>query len=136
MNNSLNFAVLLFCFVVGFHCNSANMDSSSELDQNSSKNRTDSEYQAELMHLRTKIDELDRKLLAILSERMLISVKVGELKKRFDKPVLQPDRVETLLQKFKATGSALGLKKDFTAHIFNAIHEESVSIQNEIGKTD
>lgn len=136
MNNSLNFTVLLICFVVMFHCYSANMDSSSELEQNSNNNSTNSEYHTELIHLRTKIDVLDRKLLAILRERMLISVKVGELKKKFNKPVLQPDRLETLLQKFKATGSALGLKKEFTAQIFNAIHEESVNIQNEIGKTE
>lgn len=106
------------------------MDQSSE--SKIQLNTTNSEYLSELNHLRRKIDELDRQLLNTLSERMLISVKVGELKRKFNEPVLQPDRMEIILQQFKAKGSALGLNERFAAQIFASIHDESVNIQNQI----
>lgn len=106
------------------------MDSSHELKVKDST--TNSDYQSELNNLRTQIDELDRRLLNILKERMSISAKVCELKKKFDKPILQPHRMEIVLEQFKAAGSALGLSQEFSAQIFKVIHDESVDIQNKI----
>lgn len=122
MNSILNtfLVVLLFGSCL---CKSVEMDPSSAAN---------TEYQTELGHLRDQIDDLDQKLLNTLAERMLVCGKVGELKKRFDKPVVQPDRVGELLQQFKSAGSEKGLSKEFAAQLFIIIHEESVNIQNKI----
>lgn len=109
---------------------SENADSSSGSAVHS--NTTTSEYQAGLSQLRTQIDELDQRLFNILKDRMLVSVKVGELKKKFNKPAVQPDRMDILTQRYKDAGSALGLNPEFAAQIFKVIHDESVRIQNEI----
>lgn len=106
------------------------MDPSPELINHN--NATNSDYQSGLNLLRTQIDKLDKNLLNILCERMRVSGRVGELKKRFDKPARQPDRENALLEQFKTAGATLGLSPEFSAEIFKAIHTESVNIQNKI----
>jgi chorismate mutase-like protein len=41
---------------------------------------------------RKKIDELDRKLVALLSERARAAVEIGRLKRNTDLPVYEPER--------------------------------------------
>jgi chorismate mutase len=41
---------------------------------------------------RTKIDELDRKLVALLSERARAAVEIGKLKRNTSMPIYEPDR--------------------------------------------
>jgi len=41
---------------------------------------------------RRKIDELDRKLVALLSERARAAVEIGKLKRDTDLPIYEPDR--------------------------------------------
>jgi chorismate mutase len=41
---------------------------------------------------RNKIDELDRKLVALLSERARAAVEIGKLKRNTSMPIYEPDR--------------------------------------------
>jgi chorismate mutase len=41
---------------------------------------------------RTKIDELDRKLVALLNERARAAVEIGKLKRNTSMPIYEPDR--------------------------------------------
>ena len=41
---------------------------------------------------RTKIDDLDRKLVALLSERARAAVEIGKLKRNTAMPIYEPDR--------------------------------------------
>ena len=41
---------------------------------------------------RKKIDELDRKLVALISERALAAVEIGRLKRNTSLPIYEPDR--------------------------------------------
>lgn len=41
---------------------------------------------------RTKIDELDRKLVSLLSERARAAVEIGKLKRNTSMPIYEPDR--------------------------------------------
>jgi chorismate mutase-like protein len=43
-------------------------------------------------HWRNKIDELDRKLVELLSERARAAVEIGRLKRNTSMPVYEPDR--------------------------------------------
>jgi chorismate mutase-like protein len=46
---------------------------------------------------RKKIDELDRKLVALLSERARAAVEIGRLKRNTNLPVYEPDRERIVL---------------------------------------
>jgi chorismate mutase-like protein len=45
---------------------------------------------------RKKIDELDRKLVALLSERARAAVEIGKLKRNTSMPIYEPDRERTV----------------------------------------
>jgi chorismate mutase-like protein len=46
----------------------------------------------DIEHWRNKIDELDRKLVELLSERAKAAVAIGRLKRNTSMPVYEPDR--------------------------------------------
>jgi chorismate mutase len=46
----------------------------------------------DIEHWRKKIDELDRKLVELLSERAQAAVAIGQLKRHTSMPVYEPDR--------------------------------------------
>ncbi|MDO4190125.1 MAG: bifunctional 3-deoxy-7-phosphoheptulonate synthase/chorismate mutase type II [Bacteroidales bacterium] len=82
-----------------------------------------------LAQLRADIDQLDTSLFRLLSERMKIVRKVGELKRREGTPVLQSERYNQILQRRMQEAEALGLSSDFVKRIMEIIHEEAVCQQ-------
>src|SRR5215475_8076133 len=47
---------------------------------------------------RDKIDELDRKLVALISERAQAAVEIGKLKRNTSMPIYEPDRERVVFQ--------------------------------------
>ena len=90
------------------------------------------EWKDNIDQLRAKIDILDESLLYTLSSRMNISRQIGEYKKSHNVAILQASRWDSLLAKVVEKGEAYGLPQEFVKDVFNAIHEASVEIQNEI----
>jgi chorismate mutase len=68
---------------------------------------------------------------------MKISRQIGEYKKNNNIAILQASRWDSLLAKVVEKGKEYGLPKNFIEDVFNAIHETSVEMQNEVisGKT-
>ena len=95
------------------------------------------EWKENIDQLRAKIDILDETLLYTLSSRMKVSRQIGEYKKNNNIAILQTSRWDSLLAKVVAKGQEYGLPQGFIEDVFNAIHEASVEVQNEIisGKT-
>lgn len=52
----------------------------------------------ELNLLRKKIDEIDDKLLILLKERLAVSKKIGEIKKRNNMPIYDPVREQEIIE--------------------------------------
>lgn len=52
----------------------------------------------ELNLLRKKIDEIDDKLLILLKERLAVSKKIGEIKKRNNMPIYDPMREQEIIE--------------------------------------
>lgn len=52
---------------------------------------------------RRTIDELDRKLVALLSERARAAVEIGRLKRNTDLPVYEPDRERIVFENVQKT---------------------------------
>ena len=95
------------------------------------------EWKENIDQLRAKIDILDETLLYTLSSRMKVSRQIGEYKRDNNIAILQTSRWDSLLAKVVAKGKEYGLPQGFIEDVFNAIHEASVEVQNEVisGKT-
>lgn len=79
--------------------------------------------------LRDNIDELDARLLEILSSRMRLSDEIGMLKRECGMPIIQPERWDRVMKKALSDASGLGLQEDFVKSVFRFIHEASVNRQ-------
>jgi len=90
------------------------------------------EYKENIDQLRSQIDVIDDNLLNMLASRMKISRKIGEYKKDNNIAILQTSRWDTILENMIGKGAENGLSKNFVTAVFNAIHEASVQVQNDI----
>ena len=89
-------------------------------------------YQEEIEKFRTLISEVDALLISLLADRMTFSEKIGEFKKENNAAIFQPDRWKTIMEEVQAKAAQTGLSPDFAIQVFKAIHEHSVSVQNEV----
>lgn len=94
-----------------------------------SKYKIKKNYISNIEYIRTYIDEIDQSILSIISERMLLSKKIGSLKKLSKVDILQINRWNKILLLLKKSGKSLGLSEIFIEKIFNLIHQESIKIQ-------
>ena len=90
------------------------------------------EWKDNIDQLRAKIDIIDENILYALGSRMKISRQIGEYKKSNNIAILQTSRWDAVLAKVVEKGHEYGLSEKFLKDVFNAIHEASVEIQNEI----
>lgn len=90
------------------------------------------EWKENIDQLRAKIDVIDENLLYAFGSRMKISRQIGEYKRDNNIAIIQASRWDTLLGKVVEKGKEYGLTEKFLNDVFNAIHEASVEIQNEI----
>lgn len=97
------------------------------------ENDSDSpEWRDNIDQLRAKIDVIDENLLYALGSRMRVSSQIGEYKKNNNIAIIQTSRWDHLYAKVVEKGEEYGLSEKFLSVVFNAIHEASVEVQNEI----
>ena len=82
--------------------------------------------------LRDRIDLIDEDIVSLLRARMAISEEIGQFKKAHNIAILQTRRWDSLMDNMIHKGEEDGLDARFLRNLFNAIHEESVRIQNDI----
>ncbi len=85
-----------------------------------------------LSELRRELDELDERLLTLISKRMEIARQIGRFKFENNMPVLQPDRYDRLVTRRVEQAEELMVDKEFIRTMLESIHEESVRQQIEI----
>ena len=90
------------------------------------------EWRDNIDQLRAKIDVIDENIIYALGSRMRVSRQIGEYKKNNNIAILQTSRWDAILSKAVEKGKEYGLSEKFLKDVFNAIHEASVEIQNEI----
>lgn len=86
----------------------------------------------DLTVLRRQMDEIDEKILEILSKRMRISMEMAQCKKESSMSVLQTERYDEILKRRSEQGASMGMSPEFIKDVFEAIHSESVKKQIEI----
>ncbi len=96
---------------------------------------TSSEEEAflkDLENLREQINHLDEELISLISNRMKVAKQIGEIKKKSKITVLQSNRYNEILDRAIKKGNQVGLSTDFIKSYLEAIHIESIRIQNAI----
>ena len=96
------------------------------------KDSVDKDYREGIDQLRAQIDIIDKNLLATLGSRMDVSQKIGTYKRDHNVAILQMARWDDVMENMKKNARVHGLSEKFIEAVFNAIHEESVRIQNEV----
>jgi chorismate mutase len=81
---------------------------------------------------RIKVDSLDSNILVMLGERESLVKEIGMYKAKNHIPPLQASRFQEILKKTVAAGKQLQLSEDFVIELMNAIHKESLKIENTI----
>lgn len=81
---------------------------------------------------RQKIDSIDNQMLKIIGLREQIVKEVGLYKSKNNVPPLQSARFQQVLEKNIKLGKELGLSAEFVTELMNAIHKESLRIEEEI----
>ena len=85
-----------------------------------------------LNEMRREIDEIDDRILNLLSKRMSVAREIGKFKMANNIPVLQPVRYDKMVTNRLAQALGLELDGEFIKLMLEAIHEESVKQQFEI----
>lgn len=76
----------------------------------------------DLGSLRKQIDEIDGRIVSLLTKRMLVVKKVGQLKKKNNMPVFDRSRKDKVINS----------KKGFLKKIWKIIHDEALRIEKSI----
>ena len=79
---------------------------------------------AEIDDLRTRIDALDRQLVALLSERATCALAIGKLKELAGLPIYQPTREAEVLANVRAANTG-PLGDDAMVRLFERIIDEA-----------
>ena len=96
------------------------------------KDSGDKEYREGIEQLRTRIDFIDEDIIKEFGARMDVSKKIGAYKRDHTVAILQTARWDEVMAGMKEKARGYGLSEKFIEDVFNAVHEESVRIQNEI----
>lgn len=83
----------------------------------------------EMRRLREELDMIDTQLLELLSRRMKISFAIGNIKRKHNMPIFQPERWQQVLDKQLEKGRSLGLDANFVKELSEKIHGESLRQQ-------
>jgi chorismate mutase len=81
---------------------------------------------------RRKIDSLDKKLIEILGVRERAVKEIGIYKAKHNIAPLQPARFQEVMKKSIMAGAKEGLSEEFITQLLNAIHEESLRIEESL----
>ena len=79
---------------------------------------------------RKQIDELDQKLVALLSERARAAVEIGKLKRNTQMPIYEPEREKLIFENVRRTNQGPLSDRDMT-QIFERIIDIMRNIQKE-----
>ena len=92
-------------------------------------------FTVRMRELRETVDGFDSQLLDVLSQRMNIVRKMGELKTKQNVSTFQPQRWQEIVDDRVAKGTGFNLSESFVLQLMQSIHEEAIR-QQEIRRID
>lgn len=83
---------------------------------------------------RKVIDSLDKQLIEVIGARQRAVRAIGVYKAQHHIPPLQSARFQAVVQKSVEAGAREGLSEGFIVKLMNAIHEESLRVEDSLKK--
>jgi chorismate mutase len=81
---------------------------------------------------RERLDELDEHLARLFGERFDICREVAHHKREHDIPMMQPERVIEVRDRYLARGAEVNLPADFTASLFELLIGATCKMEDEL----
>ena len=81
---------------------------------------------------RRRLDEIDEAIAKLLGERLDICREVAVYKSEHEIPMMQPDRVKIVRERYLARGAEVGLPQEFTAQLFELLIATTCRLEDEL----
>ena len=82
-----------------------------------------------IKQLRDKIDKIDTDIIKKISQRRVLSIKIGKIKSKIDKKVIDKKREEKLILRYEKLCLEYKLQSSFVKKIFKIIIANSRGLQ-------
>lgn len=90
---------------------------------------TEDWWQKRLSDYREKVRKIDHEVLGLISKRMKVCLKIGEIKEYFGKPIFDPEQEKRVLEDKASIRIMLGLKEDFVKELISLVINYSKELQ-------
>jgi chorismate mutase-like protein len=81
---------------------------------------------------RRRLDEIDNQIAKLLGERLDICREVAVYKSRHEIPMMQPERVKIVRERYLARGAEANLPEDFTSELFDLLIATTCRLEDEL----
>jgi chorismate mutase-like protein len=85
-----------------------------------------------LAPFRVRLDELDEQIARLLGERFAICREIALYKRAHEIPMMQPQRVVEVRERYLARGAEVELPPDFTAALFELLIGATCKMEDEL----
>jgi len=89
-------------------------------------------FEERIYDARRRIDSIDQKLIELLEARFRCCLAVGELKRHYAVPVMQPSRVQEVTDRAAAAGAMRGMSPDFARRVWQLIIDEACRMERDL----
>lgn len=87
---------------------------------------------ANMSDFRQRIDDIDRKIIELLSERFTVVREVGLFKRHHGIPVMQPERVRLVLENRALQAEQAGLSPELVRQLWTLFIEEACRMEEAV----
>jgi 4-amino-4-deoxychorismate mutase len=81
---------------------------------------------------RRRLDEIDDQIAKLLGERLDICREVAVYKSEHEIPMMQPDRVKIVRERYLSRGAEAGLPEDFSSDLFELLIATTCRLEDEL----
>ena len=81
---------------------------------------------------RRRLDAIDEEIARLLGERLDICREVAVYKSAHEIPMMQPDRVKLVRERYLARGAEVGLPEEFTSQLFELLIATTCKLEDEL----
>lgn len=81
---------------------------------------------------RRRLDEIDEAIARLLGERLDICREVAVYKHEHAIPMMQPDRVKLVRERYLARGAEVGLPEEFSSDLFELLISTTCRLEDEL----
>jgi 4-amino-4-deoxychorismate mutase len=81
---------------------------------------------------RRRLDEIDERIARLLGERLDICREVAVYKSEHEIPMMQPDRVKVVRERYLSRGAEAGLPEEFTSDLFELLIATTCRLEDEL----